>query len=387
MGAGARSGWASWGGQLGRMLGLAGIPLGLRFRFLDPGGTGPPAAAVGPVVEGLRRPRGAGALRPGPRRGHLGVRERSGGGGPEARPGSRSPRPGGPRGGAGPVGREGDLPAPGDPDGPTLRWEAARSWRPRWPGSGSPRSSRPGASGTTGRGRRDPGPRRPGCRPGRPWGAPPRPRGVRDVPPGTLPPDGPGSMGRPGLLAPGRERAPGRDPPDQPGPRRRGLQELQAEAVTGRRSSTTWGTWGSSPSSSSRPRRGSWRTRWRPGSTTPGTGPRTGRAPRSSRTTCGPASASPWGTGLRSAAAGMVNFIGGVPARAEALGGDARGHPGPPPLRQGSAEGAEGGAPEPLGERAGGVRAGARGGDAPGGGVRGGVGGSAQAATQTSQSP
>ncbi len=40
------------GGQLGRMLGLAGIPLGLRFRFLDPAGDGAPAAAVGPVVEG-----------------------------------------------------------------------------------------------------------------------------------------------------------------------------------------------------------------------------------------------------------------------------------------------------------------------------------------------
>ncbi|TVP42453.1 MAG: 5-(carboxyamino)imidazole ribonucleotide synthase [Gemmatimonadales bacterium] len=34
------------------MLGLAGIPLGLRFRFLDPGGDGSPAAAVGEVVEG-----------------------------------------------------------------------------------------------------------------------------------------------------------------------------------------------------------------------------------------------------------------------------------------------------------------------------------------------
>ena len=39
------------GGQLGRMLGVAGIPLGLHFRFLDPG-SAPPAAAVGPVVEG-----------------------------------------------------------------------------------------------------------------------------------------------------------------------------------------------------------------------------------------------------------------------------------------------------------------------------------------------
>ncbi len=38
------------GGQLGRMLGLAGIPLGLRFRFLEPR-PGCPAAAVGEVVE------------------------------------------------------------------------------------------------------------------------------------------------------------------------------------------------------------------------------------------------------------------------------------------------------------------------------------------------
>src|SRR5262245_23853771 len=33
------------------MLGLAGIPLGLRFRFLDPAAH-PPAGAVGPVVAG-----------------------------------------------------------------------------------------------------------------------------------------------------------------------------------------------------------------------------------------------------------------------------------------------------------------------------------------------
>jgi 5-(carboxyamino)imidazole ribonucleotide synthase len=39
------------GGQLGRMLGLAGIPLGLRFRFLDPA-EGAPAAAVGDLVVG-----------------------------------------------------------------------------------------------------------------------------------------------------------------------------------------------------------------------------------------------------------------------------------------------------------------------------------------------
>lgn len=39
------------GGQLGRMLALAGIPLGLRFRFLDPD-PACPASHVGPVVRG-----------------------------------------------------------------------------------------------------------------------------------------------------------------------------------------------------------------------------------------------------------------------------------------------------------------------------------------------
>jgi 5-(carboxyamino)imidazole ribonucleotide synthase len=39
------------GGQLGRMLGLAGIPLGCSFAFLDPT-TAPPAAAVGDLVVG-----------------------------------------------------------------------------------------------------------------------------------------------------------------------------------------------------------------------------------------------------------------------------------------------------------------------------------------------
>jgi 5-(carboxyamino)imidazole ribonucleotide synthase len=39
------------GGQLGRMLGLAGLPLGLRFRFLDPSPTAP-AGGVGELVVG-----------------------------------------------------------------------------------------------------------------------------------------------------------------------------------------------------------------------------------------------------------------------------------------------------------------------------------------------
>src|SRR5690242_13231134 len=39
------------GGQLGRMLGLAGIPLGMSFAFVDPSAEAP-AAAVGDLVVG-----------------------------------------------------------------------------------------------------------------------------------------------------------------------------------------------------------------------------------------------------------------------------------------------------------------------------------------------
>ena len=40
------------GGQLGRMLGLAGIPLGLGFRFLDPSPAAPGAVASATLVVG-----------------------------------------------------------------------------------------------------------------------------------------------------------------------------------------------------------------------------------------------------------------------------------------------------------------------------------------------
>ncbi|MBL0927406.1 MAG: 5-(carboxyamino)imidazole ribonucleotide synthase [Phycisphaerales bacterium] len=40
------------GGQLGRMLGLAGVAMGLRMRFLDPAGDAAPAGAVGRVIRG-----------------------------------------------------------------------------------------------------------------------------------------------------------------------------------------------------------------------------------------------------------------------------------------------------------------------------------------------
>lgn len=50
------------GGQLGRMMGLAGIPLGLEFRFLDPNPAAP-AAAVGELIVGdLNDPAALGAL-------------------------------------------------------------------------------------------------------------------------------------------------------------------------------------------------------------------------------------------------------------------------------------------------------------------------------------
>ena len=80
------------GGQLGRMLGLAGLPLGLRFRFLDPAADAC-AASVGELVVGeygdpdalarLARRRG---------RRHLRVRERAGRGGGARRRGARASR-------------------------------------------------------------------------------------------------------------------------------------------------------------------------------------------------------------------------------------------------------------------------------------------------------
>ena len=67
------------GGQLGRMLGLAGIPLGLDFRFLDPSPDAP-ARAVGELLVGAYDDELA-APAPRERRGrrHVRVRERAGG--------------------------------------------------------------------------------------------------------------------------------------------------------------------------------------------------------------------------------------------------------------------------------------------------------------------
>ena len=85
------------GGQLGRMLALAGYPLGLRFRFLDPAADAP----AGQVAELLRGDYHDAAVLEhfarGARRGHLRVRERPGRIGPAHRerpcPSTRRRRP------------------------------------------------------------------------------------------------------------------------------------------------------------------------------------------------------------------------------------------------------------------------------------------------------
>ena len=102
------------GGQLGRMLGLAGLPLGLSFRFLDPAADAC-AGAVGELVVGeygdprcARAPGGRGVRR------HLRVRERAGRGGCGRRRGARGR---GPRARAGPAAREGAVSLARHPDG------------------------------------------------------------------------------------------------------------------------------------------------------------------------------------------------------------------------------------------------------------------------------
>ena len=103
------------GGQLGRMLALAGIPLGLRFRFLDPAADAC-AGEVGELLVGAYDD--PGAARPARRRrgvGHVRVRERPGRGGAARRrdPGRRALEAAQDR-----LAREGALPQPRHPDRP-----------------------------------------------------------------------------------------------------------------------------------------------------------------------------------------------------------------------------------------------------------------------------
>ena len=101
------------GGQLGRMLALAGAPLDVRFRFLDPS----PDACAGDVGELLvGAVRRSGSPRPPRRRrrrGHVRVRERPRRGCAAGRGSPRRPRA---RAGAGSSRREGALPQPRHPD-------------------------------------------------------------------------------------------------------------------------------------------------------------------------------------------------------------------------------------------------------------------------------
>jgi 5-(carboxyamino)imidazole ribonucleotide mutase len=107
------------GGQLGRMLALAGRPLGARFRFLEPADD-PPVGRTGRGGEvALRRPGGPRAFRFGAGRGDVRVRERPRGGSPgPGNPGFRASGAPGAGGGPGSLAGEGDLSGPGDPGGP-----------------------------------------------------------------------------------------------------------------------------------------------------------------------------------------------------------------------------------------------------------------------------
>ena len=99
------------GGQLGRMLALAGHPLGIEFRFLDPSPAAP-AGALGPLVVGelgdVDRARRARRGRDGR---HLRVGGRARRRRARSRPGThRCARPPRARRGPGPARREGDVP-------------------------------------------------------------------------------------------------------------------------------------------------------------------------------------------------------------------------------------------------------------------------------------
>ena len=101
------------GGQLGRMLALAGIPLGLSLPLPRPGRRCARRRGRRAPRRRLRRPRPARPARRRRRRRHVRVRERAGRG---RAPRRRRARPGGARGGAGPPRREAALPPARDPD-------------------------------------------------------------------------------------------------------------------------------------------------------------------------------------------------------------------------------------------------------------------------------
>ena len=99
------------GGQLGRMLALAGYPLGVRCTVLDPAAGPVRRPGLRPHPRRVRRLPGALPARPGVGRRHLRVRERPGRVGPVAgRAGAGLPAAAGAGGVAGPARREDVLP-------------------------------------------------------------------------------------------------------------------------------------------------------------------------------------------------------------------------------------------------------------------------------------
>ena len=330
------------GGQLGRMLGLAGIPLGLSFRFLDPSADAPAAAVGELVVGGLDDVAAAPRAAAGADGRHLRVGRRARRDRARAAQSTSPVLPVGARarGLAGPARREGDVPRARDRDRavPRRRRSRRRS-TPRSRDSGCPRCSKTRRGGYDGKGqavlrvagrrRRRVGSDSAACRCILEGFVPFRPRAVDrrgarratatiacwPVVENTAPRRHPAPDPRAGARA--RRRAPGA---------RRGVHPAAA-----RRRSTTSACAASSCSTSTArcsP------TRWRPACTTPGTGRSRARRPASSRTTCARSSAGRSARPRRAASSAMVNCIGddARPRRGPRDPGRA-----PPRLRQGAA--------------------------------------------------
>ena len=295
------------------MLALAGIPLGLSFRFLDPSPDAP-AAEVGELLVGEyddpelldRLADGAAAVTYEFENVPVGA----------ARAGRGDPRSRRARGVAGPARREAALPPARDPDA-----EARRRGRgvPGDPEDAPARLRRQGtASG------RDMAGVRPRSCPG--GTCPVRPRAVADR----------RSRGRRrhALLPARRERPRGRDPADVA---RAGGERAAGggRGVRQERCSTRSGTSACSRSSSSTSAAACSRTSSRRASTTPATGRSRARRRASSRTTCAPSSdcrsARP-----RAEPSVLVNLIGAMPPTADVLADPGSASP---PLREGAAAG------------------------------------------------
>ena len=149
---GVRVGDRSAAGSSGACSALAGYPLGLRFRFLDPS---PDALrrrrSASCIVGGLRRRGRARPLRRRRRRRDLRVRERAGRAAAARETGAGATRHRGARDRAGPAAEKELLPRARDPDRALRGGRRPATLTPRSRRSGCRRSSRPGGSATTAR--------------------------------------------------------------------------------------------------------------------------------------------------------------------------------------------------------------------------------------------